>query len=129
MQNELGGNEELKRTLEAKRAGLMASHRRAEVIAIERVPDSMDQLVLANERDLAVDTLNREAILLRLVSEALERMAEGSYGVCLRCDERISARRLAALPWAALCLKCQEASDRQPGRETADLSVSWSDAA
>ena len=102
-----------RRELEAKRADL-AGHRNPEGIAIERTPDSMDELVLANERDLTVERLNRETFLLRQVVEALDRIAIGEYGICLECEGSISPRRLTALPWAALCLSCQEAADREP---------------
>ncbi len=102
-----------KRELEAKREDL-AGHRNPEGIAIERTPDSMDELVLANERDLTVERLNRETFLLRQVAGALERIAAGEYGICLECEEPISTKRLTALPWAALCLSCQEAADREP---------------
>jgi len=106
--------EQFRRKLEAKRADL-AVHRDAEGITIERAADAMDQLVLANERDLIVEKLNREADLLRQVANAMDRIRTGEYGICLECGEPISARRLTALPWAALCLSCQEASDREPG--------------
>ena len=106
--------ERFRRELEAKRRDL-AGRRDAEGIAIERTPDSMDELVLANERDLTVERLNRETFLLRQVEDALDRIAAGEYGICLECEEPISAKRLAALPWAALCLSCQEAVDREPG--------------
>ena len=99
--------------LQQKRAELTTSHLHTEGIAIERVPDSMDQLVMANERDLALEQLNRESLLLRQVREALERMAAGVYGVCLQCEQPIAARRLSALPWAPLCLDCQEAADSE----------------
>lgn len=106
--------ERFRRELEAKRCDL-ASRRDAEGIAIERTPDSMDELVLANERDLTVERLNRESFLLRQVADALDRIAAGEYGSCLECEEPISAKRLAALPWAPRCLACQEAADRDPG--------------
>jgi DnaK suppressor protein len=104
--------EHFRRELEAKRDDL-AGHRNPEGIAIERTPDSMDELVLANERELTVERLNRETFLLRQVADALERIATGEYGTCLECEEPIAAKRLAALPWAALCLSCQEAADRE----------------
>jgi RNA polymerase-binding transcription factor len=102
--------EQARRLLVAKRAEL-ARHRSADGIAVERTPDSMDELVLANERDLIVEVLNRETVLFRQVSEALERIETGTYGVCLHCGETITEKRLTALPWAALCLNCQEAAD------------------
>ena len=106
--------EYFRQELEAKRVEL-AGHRDAEGIAIERAADSMDELVLANERDLVVERLNREAALLRQVTDALNRIAAEEYGICLGCEEPISTKRLRALPWATRCLACQEAADRQPG--------------
>jgi DnaK suppressor protein len=106
-----------RRELEAKRADL-AGNRNPEGIAIERTPDSMDELVLANERDLTVERLNRETFLLRQVADALDRIATGDYGICLECEELISAKRLTALPSAALCLSCQEAADRGSREQT-----------
>lgn len=109
--------EHFRKEMEAKRDDL-AVHRNPEGIAIERTPDSMDELVLANERDLTVERLNRETFLLRQVTDALDRIATGEYGICRECEEPISAKRLTALPWAALCLSCQEAADREPHGQT-----------
>jgi len=51
--------------------------------------------------------------MLRRVRAALDRLAGDTYGDCLRCDEQISPKRLAAAPWSVYCLKCQEAADRR----------------
>jgi DnaK suppressor protein len=74
----------------------------------------MEELTLEIERNMAVDTLNRNAALLGQVTEALERIAGGEYGACLACQKPISPKRLAALPWAALCLECQQAVENRP---------------
>ena len=87
-------------------------------LLLKRTPDSMDELVLANERDLTVERLNRETFLLRQVADALDRIVTGEYGTCLECEEPISAKRLTALPWAALCLSCQEVADREPREQS-----------
>ena len=50
--------------------------------------------------------------MLRSVTAALLRIKDGSYGLCLNCEELISPKRLQALPWAAYCVPCQEAVDR-----------------
>jgi DnaK suppressor protein len=113
----------MKCLLDAKHAELVGT-REAEAIAIEPVADVMDQLVRANERDLIVDRLNREAKLLRQVSDALRRLATREYGICLECGEPISFRRLEALPWAAFCLRCQEASDQRQTHFDASLDSS-----
>jgi DnaK suppressor protein len=45
---------------------------------------------------------------LKLIDAALDRISAGDYGVCAECGGMISSRRLAAVPWAAYCIKCQE---------------------
>ena len=57
-------------------------------------------------------TLNRESIWLREIRAALARIDSGGFGICLNCEEDIGAKRLAAVPWAPLCIVCQEAADR-----------------
>jgi DnaK suppressor protein len=109
--HDIGG---CRRMLEAKKGELLSGRYKAGGITVERVPDSMEELTLEMERSMAVDTLNRKAALLGQVNDALERIAAGSYGVCLACENSISAKRLAALPWAALCLECQQTVENRP---------------
>lgn len=101
-----------KALLEAKQAELAGGLRNREGIAIEKTADALDEVQLAGERELAIRTLDRESILLRSVRGALSRLADGSYGTCLHCEEEISPKRLNAVPWTAYCIKCQEAADR-----------------
>jgi DnaK suppressor protein len=101
----------LKATLEAKLAAIGAgSNKRADII-IQQSPDALDEIRLAAERDLTVSLLNRDAQMSRRIQGALRRMEDGAYGACLVCDEPISFKRLQAVPWAELCLACQERSD------------------
>ncbi|MBI1940219.1 MAG: TraR/DksA family transcriptional regulator [Acidobacteria bacterium] len=46
--------------------------------------------------------------ILQLVSEALERLKNGSYGLCVACHEGVQPKRLEAVPWARHCIECQE---------------------
>jgi DnaK suppressor protein len=48
---------------------------------------------------------------LEQVDEALERMAEGTYGVCARCGEEIDFARLKAIPQATLCMSCRKLAE------------------
>ena len=99
--------------LEAKQAELSAGLRNREDIAIEKTPDALDEVQLAGERELAIRNLDRESNLLRHVKGALGRVADGSYGVCMHCEEDIKTKRLDAVPWTKFCIRCQEAADRQ----------------
>lgn len=46
--------------------------------------------------------------LLREISDALHRIENDTYGICLECEEPISTKRLDAVPWARYCVTCQE---------------------
>jgi RNA polymerase-binding transcription factor DksA len=59
-------------------------------------------------RNLSANRSDWTGFLIREVSEALERIDKGSYGLCLQCGQPIAARRLAALPWVAFCTTCGE---------------------
>jgi DnaK suppressor protein len=86
-------------------------------ITIEKTADAIDEVQNASERDLAIRNLDRESKLLFDVRSALRRTKEGTFGICLNCEEEISAKRLAAVPWAPYCIACQEQADqnRAPG--------------
>lgn len=111
-----------KAMLEAKQVELAGGLRNREGITIEKTADALDEVQLAGERELAIRNLDREANLLRSVRQALARFADGSYGVCLHCEEDISPKRLNAVPWTSFCIKCQEAADRHEF-EADDASV------
>lgn len=104
--------EKYKAVLEAKRDELSAGLRNRDDIAIEKTPDALDEVQLAGERELAIRNLDRESNLLRSVKGALIRVADGSYGVCMHCEEDIKPKRLDAVPWTKYCIRCQEAADR-----------------
>jgi DnaK suppressor protein len=112
----------LKDTLEKKQAELLKVIMNREGIEIEKSPDALDEVQHAAERELAIRNLDRDSALLRNVRAALERVKDGSYGVCLHCEEDISMKRLNAVPWAAFCIQCQELSDRNQaaGQESFD---------
>lgn len=106
--------------LEAKLAELVASRNRREEITIEKAPDAVDDLQLTTLRELAISKLNRDFRLLREVRAALARLDEGTYGICLNCEEPIAPRRLEAIPWAAYCVRCQEAIDAGEAEAASD---------
>src|SRR6202023_2767341 len=98
--------------LEAKQSELQEVLRNRDGITIEKSPDALDEVQNAAERELAIRNLDRESNLLRSVRSALSRIQDGSYGVCLHCEEEINPKRLNAVPWTPYCIQCQEISDR-----------------
>ena len=107
--------------LEARQAELAGILRRRDDIAIEKSADAIDEVTRAAERELAIRNLDRESNLLRNVRAALRRINDGSFGVCAHCEEDISPKRLAAVPWAPFCIRCQEAADRHECEATDTL--------
>lgn len=103
---------EFRRVLEAKKKELLAGGSDREEILIENAAEDFDRLQQQLNREVAIRNLDRESKLLKEVQAALNRIDEGSFGTCLRCEEDIPEKRLKALPWAAYCVPCQEAIDR-----------------
>jgi DnaK suppressor protein len=95
--------------LESQRDVLSKRVHNRNAIAVENTADTMDEVRLAEERDLATRLLERDFADIRLVEAALTRIKNGTYGSCLRCDEAMSLNRLAVIPHAAYCVNCQEA--------------------
>jgi DnaK suppressor protein len=87
--------------------------RRRDEIAIENAPDTIDRVQQAAERELAICQIESNFSRLQNIRLALERIQDGSYGTCLRCDTDISEKRLAAVPWAACCVRCQDIADKE----------------
>ena len=104
--------EKLRSTLETRRSELSGLLRNRDEIVIEKVPDTLDEVQFAGERELAIRNLDRDSNMLRQIRRALARIADGSYGVCQHCDQDISPKRISAVPWAAYCIHCQEQVDR-----------------
>jgi RNA polymerase-binding protein DksA len=86
----------------------------AEQLAAEREPGDVqfdeesgegDTLAVERERDLALSAQARAAV--EDIDAALERIEDGTYGVCAQCGKNIPKERLRALPQAALCVQCK----------------------
>ena len=104
---------DFRRLLEAKHRELSSTASNRDEIAIETTADEIDRLQLQLSRDIAVHNLDRTSTLLKNIKAALDRIDDGMYGVCLRCEEPISEKRLKAIPWAPHCVSCQEMIDRE----------------
>jgi DnaK suppressor protein len=66
-------------------------------------------MALAREIDLGQKS--RERGLLNSVDAALRRINEGTFGLCLNCEQDINTKRLEAIPWVRYCITCQELID------------------
>jgi len=97
--------------MEAKLKELAQSKGWRDTIAVEHTADPLDTTQRALEREMETRGLDRKALLVRQIRAAISRIDREEYGVCLECEEPISPKRLAAVPWAALCIHCQQRAD------------------
>ena len=104
--------------LMVKREEIIRKSPRREDLWIVRSNEQIETIQLAGQREFAALTLEREAKSLAQIGAALKRIDDGEFGICLDCEEPISPKRLAAVPWAAYCLHCQEMYDAQEATDT-----------
>jgi len=97
--------------LETSVTELNHSTRQRDAIRIVECADELERIREASERELAGRSLQIVSTRQRQVQAALQRIAEGTFGICLECEEPISVARLNAMPWAMLCIRCQKAKD------------------
>src|SRR5260370_36720725 len=84
-------------------------------IAIENAPDALDCIQRATERDLAICRIESDFGRLQSVRTALQRIADGTYGICFRCECEIAEKRLRAVPWTSYWLACPDSTDSLRG--------------
>ena len=113
--------------LEMEVAELHGTLKKRTGATIESVAEECERIVLASQRELTIEMVDRASLRLREVESALRRIREGCFGDCIDCEEQIPRRRLAAIPWASRCVRCQEATDVQsrpylPVRDEAGLT-------
>jgi DnaK suppressor protein len=71
--------------------------------------DELDESMRVELRDARVQLAESDSHRAREIEDALERMRQGTYGVCVDCGEYIERERLRILPWAARCVVDQSA--------------------
>ena len=101
------------KTLEARLADVRPSLSNREGMAIEKTADALDEVLFATQRELVTRNLERESKLARDLRAAIDRIQDGTYGICAHCEEEIGSKRLAAIPWADYCIRCQQQLDRE----------------
>jgi DnaK suppressor protein len=101
----------LRRRLQQEREAVLLELKRLGTEPIERKSDFVDEAANEAARDFT-DRLRKQLLeRLEIVENAEERLRGGAYGVCAFCQEPIPSWRLEAIPWAALCLRCQELTE------------------
>ncbi|RMG87475.1 MAG: TraR/DksA family transcriptional regulator [Candidatus Dadabacteria bacterium] len=82
-------------------------------LGTDAVQDVGDDAANTYNRQVLLNLSERERERLRQIEEALERIADGSFGRCEDCGELIPEARLEAVPWATLCVECKALREKE----------------
>jgi RNA polymerase-binding transcription factor len=80
---------------------------------VENTEDEYDLATISQNRELLYDLHESDFQRLRSIQEALKTIDSGQYGECVRCGEDIKKKRLMAVPWTTLCIRCQEETETE----------------
>jgi DnaK suppressor protein len=75
--------------------------------ANENFPDPTDRASLEADRNFLLRIRDRESKLIKKIKQALDRIENGTYGICESCGEEISVKRLKARPVTTQCIECK----------------------
>src|SRR5262245_56777748 len=96
--------------LEKKRDELLASTP-ARTPAAEpgsKSGDWIDQSSQESDVHVRLALKQTDAKLLRAIEEAIHRIDQGTYGICMDCEGEIAEARLDAVPWTRVCIQCKQ---------------------
>jgi DnaK suppressor protein len=74
--------------------------------------DSYDLASEERDREISFLLSDRDREKLQAIQDALDRIEEGTYGICENCDSEIAEARLTALPFTRLCVACQAQEEK-----------------
>ncbi len=92
---------------------------------LAHINDTSDMASDAAEGDLALRIAESETVEAEEIERAIEKIDNGTYGICEMCNKPIGVDRIKFLPYVTLCIKCQELSEirrREDGDELDDLA-------
>ena len=101
--------------IEQERGGLNSRSEAAETLA----PAEQSHAQNITERETAFALQEHDIEELEATELALQRIAQGTYGICLACETAIPITRLLAFPSALRCIECQEVAEKVAGPSAA----------
>ena len=79
----------------------------------QNFPDPTDRASLESDRNFTLRIRDRERRLIVKIKSALDRLDNGTFGICEECGEDISDKRLKARPVTTLCINCKKKQENQ----------------
>lgn len=76
-------------------------------------PDPTDRASLESDRNFELRIRDRERMLINKIRQALQRIEDGTFGLCENCEEKIGTERLRVRPVTTLCIDCKTEEERK----------------
>lgn len=89
-----------------------------EEILLEKTEDEGDLALISHNKELLYNLAETDFRRLKAIEDAIRRMDREEYGECASCGDDINEKRLVAVPWATLCIQCQEEAERERASES-----------
>lgn len=105
-----------KALFEQQKQNLVYSHKIMNdefIVQKDEMLDDVDLTSCELEQAMRMRLRNREALFLKKIDEALDRIAVGTFGECEDCGDEIDLKRLEARPTCTLCIHCKEEQERR----------------
>jgi DnaK suppressor protein len=106
-----------KAMLEESKRQLLASAKRTlseeSSFDTNELPDEIDQSSSEYQQSMIFRLRDREKFLLAKIEKALQRIESDTFGICEKCEEEISIKRLEARPVTTLCIRCKEEQEQK----------------
>jgi len=75
--------------------------------------DLVDKAESAYTKEFLLGLSDKEREQLLMIDEALKRMNNDGFGLCLKCQKPIGHKRLQAIPWTPYCIECQQQEEEE----------------
>ena len=105
---------QFKKTLTDKRDDLLSvvrNKKERDMTDVE-VGDEIDSASQNVEKEMLFELNDNEKLILDAIESALRRIEKGSFGLCESCRQKITEKRLKAIPWVRYCIDCQSSTEK-----------------
>ncbi|MGA1794248.1 MAG: RNA polymerase-binding protein DksA [bacterium] len=113
---------EIKRVLLKERSRILSEGDKTLGNGLQQSPDDLpdfaDQSSFESDRNFLLRLRDRERKLLAKIDDALQRIEDGSFGICEECGKDIGLKRLKARPVVTLCIECKTKQEEEEKKFT-----------
>ena len=108
--------EKYRKLLQEKKTSLLAelakTRHAEEETTEESTQDIADKAVSSYTREFLYSLNDAERSTVQQIDQALGRIEDGTYGLCLNCGTPMNEKRLSAIHWSRHCVECQELAEK-----------------